>query len=184
MSALFTTTIPEVWRHVANTDFILGNEDAGVERVLDGDIDVLLSAARVPGEVWAYGYNISWEENLVNFLTWLRLPADRLALIRTRLLERTRARRGARRLMLLERDRIFLVRNEVFTKISKEAVSRETEANRLIIARHVEETFSRLNYPVSLRARIREACVNACFINTLYDEAGRELALGPPQRPI
>jgi len=165
------TTHADVWEDVAMTDRVLGDQAAN--RPGDNRHVAMLDAIN----------SGSWRETLWTFFTWIRVDGNWLNHVQARA-ERRNARRHVDQEMLKMRDIIFNVRNTVFTKVSKEAVAEHTKANRLIVARHVEEVFERLNISSVVRSRIREACVNACFIKTVYDAAGEAIALGPPRRPV
>lgn len=172
LSTYCRTTRADVWDDVAKTEFFLGDlpTTRGVHMRHERMINAINSE--------------SWRESLYTFFTWIRVDTTWLDHIRSRA-ERRQARRHADQEMLRHRDIIFAVRNNVFTKVSKEAVRKHTESNRLIIARHVEEAFVKMTISDTVRHRIREACINACFIDTMYDRAGQDiLPLGPPRRPV
>jgi hypothetical protein len=172
VTSLRPTTRADVWEDVADVDEVLGDQP-NLNRAADQRHVEMLDAIN----------DASWRETLWTFFNWIRLDANWLNRMRARA-ERREARRRVDQKMLKMRDMIFNVRNTVFTKVSKEAVSKHTEANRLIVARHVEEVMERMSIQNPVRGQIREACVNACFIDTVYDKAGREIALGPPRRPV
>jgi len=165
------TTQADVWEDVAMTDEQLG------------DAQTTRPASQHHADMLDIINSDSWRDSLVNFLAMISVDPLWINHVRSRY-ERRNARRHVDQLLLKHRDIIFSVRNNVFTKVSKEAMAAHTEANRLIVARHVEETFVSMNISDQTRHRIREACVNACFINTIYDVAGKAILLGPPRRRV
>jgi hypothetical protein len=98
--------------------------------------------------------------------------------------ERAQARRRTDNQLLKYRDRIMLVRAEVYATLGKESIRDDTPTARLTVARVVEEKMNMMNIDVLVRENIREACVNVCFIDTVFDKSGQAIALGPPRRPI
>lgn len=95
-----------------------------------------------------------------------------------------RGRRRAHIKLLEKRDFIFDVRNRVRAKIGSEAIRDHTEANRLVVSRHVGDVLQQLNVSYSTRDIIYNACINACFMDTMYNASGDELLLGPPRRRV
>ena len=170
----------EVWSHVAATEDDLGDPNINVP------LDPQVRAVGDDREQTDFDSLFStwhWRRQLVSFFRKINVLPEVTAKWDA-MLEKKRARRRAGLQMLYTRDLIFQVRNDVFTKVSREAVREHNELNRLVIARHVEESMNSLQVGVVLRGKIREACVNSCFVNTMYDDAGLELALGPVRRPV
>jgi len=172
ITSLRPTTRADVWDTVAKEDDVLG--DVPANRPADQRHVDMLDAIN----------DESWRETLWTFFTWVRIDSGWLNHMRARAARR-QARRRVDQELLKMRDIVFNVRNTIFTKVSKEAMAEHTKANRLIVARHAEEVFESLKLSNVIRSRIREACVNACFIHTVYDEAGLALLnLGPERRPV
>jgi hypothetical protein len=180
ITSLRPTTRADVWDDVAKEDPVLGDAP-GITP--NGTVAYRTADQRHVDMLNAIN-NESWRETLWTFFTWIRVDSNWLNHMRGRAARR-QARRRVDQELLRMRDIVFHVRNTIFTKVSKEAVSEHTKANRLIVARHAEEVFERLKLDPVVRGRIREACVNACFIQTVYDEAGLALLkLGPDRRPV
>jgi hypothetical protein len=170
----------EVWNYVAASEDDLG--DPNVAQPLRPEV----RAVGDDRELNDFDSKFStwhWRQQLITLLKTINILPE-LTTKWDAMIDKKRARRRAGLQMLYFRNLIFQVRNDVFTKVSREAVRDHTEINRLVIARHVEESMNSINVGTPLRAKIREACVNSCFVNTMYDDAGMELALGPQRRPV
>jgi hypothetical protein len=175
-AAAFTPRLldADIWTEVANTEDVGMGHPPGApdpELIYLGDLTEELNWTR------------TWQEQLLIFLKITGLSPAVVSKLESKLRIRTSRRRAAITL-LHYRDVVFTVRNDIFKKVSKEAVRAHTEINRLVVARHVEESFEKLGTADDVRAIIREACISACFIDTMYDASGQALALGPARRPV
>lgn len=168
-------TISDVWRHAALTDDDIVEVDDHAfphPRELLDDTQLLFDYTATP-----------WREQLVQLMEFLCLPRAITDRYRLEILRRRGVRR-ADHFMLRYRDDIFRVRSHVLSRVGAEQLSVETPANRLVVSREVSMAFESLNVRPSLRAKINVACINACFIDTMYDQAGKKLLLGPVRRPV
>lgn len=170
----------QIWRTIAGTEDDLG--DPLVVNPIDPEIIAYGNDRETAEENNIYS-SLAWQTQLANFFDSIGFLPALVWKWRSRL----RVKRGKRRAaidMLNFRDLIFQVRSDVYTKVSREAVRDHNERNRLVVARHVEESMATLNIGSTTRAKIREACINACFIDTMYDSAGQAILLGPERRPV
>jgi len=128
---------------------------------------------------------INWDLQLLAFLTRLGLPRGLVSKWYQKL-EEKRTRRRARHEMLRQRDIIFMVRSHVMAKLGRESIrgGADDPRTRMVVSRSVTETMNSLDIPISRQSMINDACIEACFIDTAYDEAGQELHLGPAARAL
>jgi hypothetical protein len=126
---------------------------------------------------------VEWDYKLLDLLRQLGLPQTLVDRWSARMMERN-ARRRVRIRLLRERDLIFKVRGLVMNKIGREQLRENSEANRLVVSRCISTVMEELKLPLGRRAIINDACIEACFIDTMYDVAGQELLLGPGRRPV
>lgn len=169
----------EIWDHVASSEDDLGlpNRVAVVPNTI---MDVVIARGDSENGIFS---TKTWMSTLAKFLDDIGIGSQLSARLKAKVEKRNGNRRGG--LLLLQiRDQIFQVRNDVFTKVSREAVREHNELNRLVVARNVEDSMNSLQISEHRRSQIREACIRACFIDTMYDTAGSALLLGPPRRPI
>jgi len=123
-----------------------------------------------------------WREQLLNFMERMGMPNFFVNKYRAKIAAAKSVRRAGMAL-LHYREQIFLVRALVHSRLGRESLLVENDATRLIVSRTVNEVMTNLRLNLTLSDMIREACINICFIDTMYDEAGKELRLGPPRRP-
>jgi len=147
-------------------------------RMLDrsGEMEVL--GMRVSGLP-----KIEWDTKLLEFLCKLGFPQALVDRWSARMMERN-ARRRVRIRLLQERDLIFKVRGLVMSKIGREQLRDNSDANRLVVSRCITKVMEELKLPLGRQAIINDACIEACFIDTMYDVGGQELLLGPGRRPV
>lgn len=126
---------------------------------------------------------LNWDWNLLNLMEKLGVPGFLIDKWRLRLNEK-HYRRRARHELLKQRDVIFLVRSHVMSKLGRESLRVKDARTRMVVSRSVTETMTSLKIPMSRQSIINDACIEACFIDTAYDEAGQELQYGPTARPL
>jgi len=124
-----------------------------------------------------------WREQLLNFMEQIGMPALFVNKFRAKIAAAKTVRRAGLKLLHF-REQIFLVRSVVHSRLGREALAIENDATRLIVSRTVNEVMTSLKLNLNVSDMIREACINACFIDTMYDAAGKQLRLGPPRRPV
>jgi len=176
--------VREIWKQVATTDDTLG------EWVLDEDGEEALPLQPKPLEPniaamldHSIGLAEHWRTQLFKFLSDLGMDGRWMTYIRARYARDT-GRRRVDQALLKQRDTIFAVRNLVLTKVTRTAIQGHTAMDRLVVARAVEEAFATFKIRMNIRGMIREACINACFVATMFDEGGERMTLGPSRRPI
>jgi len=147
-------------------------------RMLDRSGSVQMLGARIDGMP-----RVEWDHSLIDFLQRIGLPQCLVDRWNARMVEKT-TRNRIKRKLLRERDLIFKVRGIVMSKIGREQLRNDNEANRLVVSRCVSTVMQELNLPLGRRAMINDACIEACFIDTMYDVGGQELLLGPSRRPV
>jgi len=125
---------------------------------------------------------IGWREQLLNFFERMGMPRFFVNKYRAKITAARSVRRAGTAL-LHYREQIFLVRSVVHSRLGRESLIVENDATRLIVSRTVNEVMTNLKLNLRVCDMIREACINVCFIDTMYDEAGKELKLGPRHRP-
>jgi hypothetical protein len=93
--------------------------------------------------------------------------------------------------LLAHRDTIFAIRAMVFNRLARETVRENNAMNRAIINREVLNVIrsqSARGMPFEHRevdaSRLVDVIVASCFIDTIYDEIGQEVAFGPAGRPL
>jgi hypothetical protein len=126
---------------------------------------------------------LNWDWNLLKLMEKLGVPGFLIDKWRLRLNEK-HYRRRARIELLKQRDIIFLVRSHVMSKLGRESLRVKDPRTRMVVSRSVTETMISLKIPMSRQSIINDACIEACFIDTAYDEAGQELQYGPTARPL
>jgi hypothetical protein len=172
--------IHEIWDQMLNTD-----ERLGMATVLNP------SGVAIPRPsddehteaVTEYWDRQSWRRDLMEFLEKIGV-SPRLTQRLRRRAARVAARRRTDNQLLRYRDKIMLVRAEVLATLGRESIRDQTPTARLTVARVVEEKMNMMTIDVLVRENIREACVNACFMDTVFDKSGQAILLGPPRRPI
>ena len=168
-----------LWKYVAGNDVTVGlaplaprpttGELADMDDYVNGD--------------WRNQF--CWRHNLANLFEMIGLGAHG-AVIRVKSKTR-RVRLQAGRELLTYRDYIFDVRAKVFNNLARETVRENNAMNRAIVNREVLNVIrgdATLQANPFFCAKIVEATVAACFIDTVYDELGQEIAFGPAKRPI
>jgi hypothetical protein len=173
-----------MWQYVATNELNLGDSVANgapiLPRALENEAAMLDN--HMHGE-WRNQF--CWRHNLANLLQMLGMDAEG-AILRSRSATR-RVRLAAGRELLRHRDIIFDIRARVFNSLARETVRENNAMNRAIVNREVLNVIrsdDRLRDQASRTARLVELTVAACFIDTIYDEIGQEVAFGPPTRPL
>lgn len=174
-----------MWRVLARNELTLGlprdGQPVGLQRVpLNGDMEVLYDYVDSP---WRNEY--CWRHNLVTLLR--RLGFGPHALLVQATSTNRRARLTAGRELLEYRDLIFNVRARVFNNLARETVREDNAMNRAVINREVLNVIRAdrtLQQHPERMATLIEVIVASCFIDTVYDEIGREVAFGPTSRPL
>jgi succinate dehydrogenase hydrophobic anchor subunit len=127
-----------------------------------------------------------WRTRLLEFLLNHGICQSWAFRVRARY-SRGNSRRRTDQRLLARRDLVFDIRALVFSRVTPTSVREDTPLNRAVVERAVSNALnthaSTTNAP-SLRAEIFEACVSVCFIDTIYDETGRAIALGPDRRRV
>jgi hypothetical protein len=182
-SALELST-PVVWRHVAGNDLDLGSIPDGAVPQAGRAFDPPLAAidAALHNQ---YRNAFCWRHNLAVLFDQIGLVGQ-AELLRGASATR-RARMDAGRRMLHVRDVVFSIRARVFNNLARETVREDNRMNRAIVNREVLNVMradNSLNTDPHFCSIISEAAVAACFIDTVYDEIGQEIAFGPPGRPL
>jgi len=173
-------TVSEIWDHMVNTDEMLGtgqvidSTGALVPRPTDDEFNQAVTD---------YWDRWTWRGELMRFLERIGVSPVLTQRMRRRA-ERVAARRRTDNQLLRYRDKIMLVRAEVYATLGKESIRDDTPTARLTVARVVEEKMNAMAIDILTREHIREACVNVCFIDTVFDKSGQAILLGPPRRPI
>jgi len=168
--------VHEIWEDIALQDLDLGDPDRNVLPLADAlprVAEMANDALRVP----------HWREQLFTFMEQIGLPRALLARHRMRL-DRLNSRRHAAQALMRDRDDVFRVRNQILMSVPRESVGEHTAINRIVVGRQVDTTFRQLNISPYRASQLREAVINAYFIDTIYDAAGKEIALGPARRPL
>jgi len=127
-----------------------------------------------------------WRTRLLEFLLKHGICQSWVFRVRARY-SRGNGRRRTDQRLLARRDLIFAIRALVFTRVTPTSVREDTPLNRAVVERAVSNalnTHATTTNSPSLRAEIFEACVSVCFIDTIYDETGRAIALGPDRRRV
>jgi hypothetical protein len=172
--------VSDVWDHMVNTD-----ERLGTGQVIDPN--GILVPRPMDDEfnqaVTDYWDRWTWRGELMRFLERIGVSPVLTQRMRRRA-ERAAARRRTDNQLLRYRDKIMLVRAEVYATLGKESIRDDTPTARLAVARVVEEKMNMMTIDILTRENIREACVNVCFIDTVFDRSGQAILLGPPRRPI
>lgn len=174
-----------VWTFIAQTELGVGaNVIDFVPTPLAGDSDVV--DRFVHGE-WRNRF--CWRYNLARLLSNLGFDAEAILVASQSRVRRTRV--DASRVLLHHRDTIFSIRAMVFNKLARETVRVDNAMNRAIVNREVlnvirsmsaeGQPFARRDVDIS---RLIGVIVSACFIDTIYDEIGDEIAFGPAGRPL
>lgn len=170
-------TYRDVWLHVAETDaqVVLNDDPNTGTREIDEPTQRMLTHLRS-------SVNEHWQVRLMQFLRRIHFPGHLIDKYERKYLsKRCRQRLGIT--LLSYRDKIFHVRGIVLSKLNKEAIREQTDANRLVVSRVVTEVFRSLDYPLSTCNMINEACIEACFIDSMFDLLGQEIrSLGPAGR--
>lgn len=171
-----------IWDQMVNTDERLGTAQVPGPSLLHPliprpDEDEFNQAILDYWDRW------TWRGELMRFLERIGVSPALTQRMRRRA-ERAQARRRTDNQLLKYRDRIMLVRAEVYATLGKESIRDDTPTARLTVARVVEEKMNMMGIDVLVRENIREACVNVCFIDTVFDKSGQAILLGPPRRPI
>lgn len=167
----------DVWLYVADTDpqvVLNDNPNIGARNIDEPTQRMLVHLRSSVDE--------HWQVRLMGFLRRIHFPGHLIDKYERKYLTKSsRQRLGIT--LLSHRDKIFHVRGIVLTKLNKEAIREQTDANRLVVSRVVTEVFRSLDYPLSTCNMINEACIEVCFIDSMYDQLGQEIrSLGPAGR--
>ena len=167
----------DVWLHVADTDsqVVLNDDPNTGPRGIDEPTQRMLTHLRS-------SVDEHWQVKLMEFLRRIHFPGHLIDKYERKYLTKSsRQRLGIT--LLSHRDKIFHVRGIVLSKLNKEAIREQTDANRLVVSRVITEVFRSLDYPLSTCNMINEACIEVCFIDSMYDQLGQEIrSLGPAGR--